>query len=165
LTETLPLNSYCRQTLRHGKLQHALAGSLLGSSGTRLASHRPRWYFEVGCGSSGRTRPSHMGGLELWANHHESRPISLTSLLVPLVNVMSSPQVPSEHKGDAPRKLGPLIRCQYHPLSSLRPSLPHFSPHSYHEIVLSSSLTDLLSIRTRLQANSRDGKLQNAVTG
>ena len=38
LTETLSL---CKQTLRHGKLHHALAGSLLGTSRHRLALRCP----------------------------------------------------------------------------------------------------------------------------
>ena len=41
LTDSLPLHSYCRQTLRHGKFQNALARSMLDSSGPRLASCRP----------------------------------------------------------------------------------------------------------------------------
>jgi len=76
LTETHPLHPYCKQTLRHGKLQDALAGSMLGSSGPRLASRRPWWYLQVDRSSSGRARPTHIGGLEVWVSHHENRPIS-----------------------------------------------------------------------------------------
>ena len=38
--ETLTLHSYCKQTLRRGNLQNALAGSMVGSSGPKLASRR-----------------------------------------------------------------------------------------------------------------------------
>ena len=58
------MHSYCKQTLRHGKLQHALAGLLLGSSRTRLASRRPWRYLRVDRSSPGLARPSQIGGLE-----------------------------------------------------------------------------------------------------
>ena len=82
LTETHPLLPYCKQTPDRDKLQNALAGSMLGSSGPRLTSCRPRRYLRVDRSSCGRARPSHIGGLEVWVNHHENRPISLSSLLV-----------------------------------------------------------------------------------
>ena len=75
LTETHPLHPYCKQTLRHGKLQDALAGSMLGSSGPRLASRRPWWYLQVDRSSSGRARPTHIGGSGNLGHHHENRPI------------------------------------------------------------------------------------------
>ena len=77
LTETLhPLHPYCKQTLRHGKLQHALAGSIMGPSQLGLAPRRPRWYLQFDRSSSGCARPSHIGGLKVWVNHHKNRPIS-----------------------------------------------------------------------------------------
>ena len=76
LTETHPLHPYCKQTLRHGKLQDALAGSMMGSSGARSASHRPWRYLQVDRSSSSSARPTHIGGLEVWVSHHENRPIS-----------------------------------------------------------------------------------------
>jgi len=82
LTETHSLLPYCKQTPDHDKLQDALAGSMLGSLGPRLASRRPQRYLRVDRSCSGRARPSHIVGLEVWVNHHEIRPISLTSLLV-----------------------------------------------------------------------------------
>jgi hypothetical protein len=80
-------HSYCKQTLRHGKLQHALAGSLLGSSRHRLALRCPSRYLRVNRSSSGRTRSSHMGGLEVWVDH-ENRPIFLTSVTTSLLVCM-----------------------------------------------------------------------------
>ena len=54
---------------------NALAGSMLDSSGPGLASRRPWRYLRVDRSSSGRARPSHIGGLEVWVNHHKNRPI------------------------------------------------------------------------------------------
>ena len=64
--ETLTLHSYCKQTLRRGNLQNALAGSVLGSSGPRLTSRRLCRYLGVDCICSGRAIPSHMEDMEVW---------------------------------------------------------------------------------------------------
>jgi hypothetical protein len=82
LTETHSSHPYCKQTLRHGKLQDALAVLMLDSWGPRLASPRPWWYLQSDRSSSGLVRPSHIGGLEVWVIHHENRLICLTSLPV-----------------------------------------------------------------------------------
>ena len=123
LTETHTLHSYCKQTLRHGKLQHALAGSMLGSSEPRLASRRPWRYFRVDHCSSGRARPTHIGGLEVWVNHHENRPISHISAGLNARKRMSSPRV-LVHRVGAPRELRPPIQYQKGPPDSLCPCLP-----------------------------------------
>jgi len=120
-------------------------------------------------------RPQQLWGFQLpayWCPEslsHPSRtyhPISLfTSLLV-------SPNECEELTSSALRTLGwcPAQAGTAHTVSippselTAPASAPNF-PHSYHETDLCSSLTDLLSIRTRMQANSRDGKLQNALAG
>ena len=75
-------HTYCKQTLHHGKLLSALAGSLLGSSRPGLASRRPWRDPRVTRSSAGCSRAPYMGDLEVWFNHHENCPIYLTSLLV-----------------------------------------------------------------------------------
>ena len=109
LTETLPLHSYCKQTLRYGKLQDALAGLMLGSSGPRLASRRLWWYLQVDRSSSGRARPTHIGGLEVWVNHLENRPISLASLLFEYMKADERTSSAPKHRVDAPRELRPPV--------------------------------------------------------
>ena len=110
-----PLHSYCKQTLRHAKLEHALAGSFLGSSRSRLASRRPRWDPRVTRTSFGRFRSPHIGGLEVWVNHHENRPIALTFLLVSLLNVKglttsTPPMIGPNHQFSAQCELRPSVR-------------------------------------------------------
>ena len=131
LTETHPLHpSYWQQTLHHGKLQDALAGSMLGSSGPRLASRRPWWYLQVDRSSSGRARPTHIGGLVVWVNHHKNRPIISPRLCwLYALRRMSAPRVPSIHRFGATHELWPPVRSQYPLPSSLRSPLP---PHSSH---------------------------------
>ena len=109
LTETHPLHPYCKQTLRHGKLQDALAGSMLGSSGPRLASRRLWWYLQVDRSSSGRARPTHIGGLEVWVNHLENRPISLASLLFQYMKADERTSSAPKHRVGAPHELRPPV--------------------------------------------------------
>ena len=87
LTETHSSHPYCKQTLRHGKLQNAQAGSTVGSSRPGLGPRRPWWHLRVNRSSSGRTRSSHMGGLEVKVDH-VNRPISLTSVTTSLLVCM-----------------------------------------------------------------------------
>ena len=75
LTETHPSHPYCKQTLRHSKLQNAQAGSTVGSSRPRLAPRRPWWHPRVNCSSSGCFRLSHIGGSGSLGHHLENRPI------------------------------------------------------------------------------------------
>ena len=82
LNETHPMHPYCKQTPGRGKLQQTLAGSMLGPWGARLASRCPWWHLQADRISSGGSSPPLIGGLEVWVNHHENRPISLISLLV-----------------------------------------------------------------------------------
>jgi hypothetical protein len=109
LTETHTLHSYCKQTLRYGKLQDALAGSMLGSSGPRLASRRLWWYLQVDRSSSGRARLTHIGGLEVWVNHLENRPISLASLLFEYMKADELTSSAPKHRAGAPHELRPPI--------------------------------------------------------
>ena len=75
LTEILPLHSYCKNTLCHGKLQNAQAGSTVGSSRPGLAPRRPWWHPRVNCSSSGCVGLSHIGGSGSLGHHLENRPI------------------------------------------------------------------------------------------
>jgi hypothetical protein len=109
LIETHPSHPYCKQTLRHGKLQDALAGSMLGSSGPRLASRRLWWYLQVDRSSSGRARPTHIGGLEVWVNHLENRPISLASLLFEYMKADERTSSAPKHRVGAPHELRPPV--------------------------------------------------------
>jgi hypothetical protein len=149
LTDSLPLHSYCMQTLRHGKLQNALAGSMLRSSGPRLASRRPWWALRVDHSSSERARPSHIGVLEVSVSHHENRPIALTFLLVSLLNVIgltpSAPQTPVQRPVRAEAaSMVPIAPSRFSVVASattfpnLLPrnalctsvtDMPHFEPH------------------------------------
>jgi len=129
LTETHPLHHYCKQTLRHGKLQHALAGSVLGSLGPRLASRRPWWYLQVDhsswtCQTIAHWWPGSLG--------QPSRKIVQSLLISAGLNArrrMSSPRMPFMHWFGTPHELRPPARCQYPFSNSLRPRLPSNSSH------------------------------------
>ena len=75
LTEILPLHSYCKNTLCHGKLQNAQAGLTVGSSRPRLAPRRPWWHLRVNRSGSGCVRLSYIGGSGSLGHHLENRPI------------------------------------------------------------------------------------------
>ena len=75
MTEILPLHSYCKNTLCHGKLQNAQAGSTVGFSRPGLAPRRPWWHPRVNCSSSGCVGLSHIGGSGSLGHHLENRSI------------------------------------------------------------------------------------------
>ena len=130
------MHSYCKQTLRHGKLQHALAGLLLGSSRTRLASRRPWRYLRVDRSSPGLARPSQIGGLEcLGQPSRKSSDLFHISAGFECMkgNELTSPQVHLINRVGAPHVLRPLIRRQpphWAPCTHVCPHFPPLSPRN-----------------------------------
>ena len=131
---------------------------MLGSSGPGLASRRIWRYLRVDRSSSGRARPTHIGGLEVWVNHLENRPISPNLCWFDSFECMkaneltsSAPKTPRWRPARAePARMMPI------PPSKLAAttSAPQFLS-SHHELALCSSLTETHPLpRGMLQANT-----------
>ena len=156
------MHSYCKQTLRHGKLQHALAGLLLGSSRTRLASRRPWRYLRVDRSSPGLARPSQIGGLECLGQ--PSRKSSDLFHISAGFECMKGNELTSSapHKsGWRPARAKTAHTATTPPLGSLHPRLPPFPPTLPTK--LCSSFTQTIPLHFYCKQKLCHDKLQNAL--
>ena len=138
---------------------------MLGSSGPRLASRRPWWYLQVDHSSSGRARPTHIGGLVVWVNHHKNRPIpprlcwfecikanELTSCALHTTVWRHARAMATRTMTIPPFKLAATT------------SAPKFLS-SHHKQALCSSLTETHPLHHYCKQTLRHGKLQDALAG